>query len=378
MAKSKRHAQQHQKKKQGGGFKKGKKTADEEPAELDVASFIEEQELEMDPEVAELLNEDEPAQVKKASKKRKAKLDNGRRLDMDTEGPVAETDEPVIDDDEAEAELKALLALSGQKETEDDEEDVLVEKVFANNTTALLSRLDDIRLDRKDNKLPWIQIMAITSPTPLDLDAADVDDDLKREQAIYNQAVYAAVEGRKRCRAAGVAFSRPDDYFAEMVKSDEHMAKVRQKLLDEAASMQAAEQARKQRDLKKFGKKVQQEKLAQREKQKKAEIEKVKVARKKHASAEGSREDADDDFGIELEKDNSAGRKAGGKGGPGAKRKRRDEKFGFGGKKKFKKSNTSTSTSDMGGFDYKKMKGKAGVTKNRPGKSRRAGGRGKK
>ena len=51
--------------------------------------------------------------------------------------------------------------------------------------------------------------------------------------------------------AAGVPFSRPDDFFAEMIKSDEHMAKVRQRLLDEAASMQAAERARKQRDLKK-------------------------------------------------------------------------------------------------------------------------------
>jgi len=43
----------------------------------------------------------------------------------------------------------------------------------------------------------------------------------------YKQALEVARLGKEKVIAAGVTFTRPDDYFAEMVKSDEHMAKAR-------------------------------------------------------------------------------------------------------------------------------------------------------
>lgn len=64
-------------------------------------------------------------------------------------------------------------------------------------------------------------------------------------------------------------FHRPDDYFAEMLKTDAHMSTIRQSLLDESAGIKASEEARKLRDAKKFGKKVQVERLKEREKEKK-------------------------------------------------------------------------------------------------------------
>lgn len=70
-------------------------------------------------------------------------------------------------------------------------------------------------------------------------------------------------------------FSRPTDYFAEMVKSDEHMGKIKKKLFDEAAAKKASAEARKQRDLKKFGKQVQVAKLQQRDKEKRETLEKI-------------------------------------------------------------------------------------------------------
>jgi len=60
-----------------------------------------------------------------------------------------------------------------------------------------------------------------------------------------------------------------------MVKSDEHMGLVRQKLVDMAASKKAAAEARKQRDLKKFGKQVQVEKRQERERAKKETLERI-------------------------------------------------------------------------------------------------------
>jgi rRNA-processing protein EBP2 len=80
--------------------------------------------------------------------------------------------------------------------------------------------------------------------------------------------------------AASKPFTRPDDYFAEMVKSDDHMERIRQKLLDESASIKASEEAKRQRQLKKFGKKVQVARQLERQKEKKALDEKVKAFKK--------------------------------------------------------------------------------------------------
>jgi len=58
------------------------------------------------------------------------------------------------------------------------------------------------------------------------------------------------------------------------------MLRVRQRLLDEDAQIKASEQARKQRESKKFGKKVQIEKLQERQKKKSEELEKIKTMKK--------------------------------------------------------------------------------------------------
>lgn len=55
------------------------------------------------------------------------------------------------------------------------------------------------------------------------------------------QALSAAVEAISRFQSAGVSWLRPPDYYAEMVKSDEQMAKIKdrlmyeQQLIDQAA-----------------------------------------------------------------------------------------------------------------------------------------------
>jgi rRNA-processing protein EBP2 len=51
-------------------------------------------------------------------------------------------------------------------------------------------------------------------------------------------------------------------------------------LLDESAAVKASEDAKRQRDLKKFGKKVQIEKLQERQKKKSEEMEKIKMLKR--------------------------------------------------------------------------------------------------
>ena len=49
---------------------------------------------------------------------------------------------------------------------------------------------------------------------------------------------------------------RPGDYYAEMVKTDDHMRRVRQCLLSRQKMLENKEKARKLREHKKYGKKV--------------------------------------------------------------------------------------------------------------------------
>jgi rRNA-processing protein EBP2 len=75
--------------------------------------------------------------------------------------------------------------------------------------------------------LPWIETMTVTSSKPIEV---DVEDDMARELAFYQQALEAVQIGRELVKKAGVDFARPEDYYAEMLKSDEHMAKVKKEV----------------------------------------------------------------------------------------------------------------------------------------------------
>lgn len=113
---------------------------------------------------------------------------------------------------------------------------------------------------------------------------SDVSNDVERELEFHRQALSAVQEARRLLKAEGAPFTRPTDYFAEMVKADEHMAKINAKMIDEAASKKASADARKQRDLKKFGKQVQVAKLQERDKERKQTLDKIKVLKRSQLS----------------------------------------------------------------------------------------------
>lgn len=179
------------------------------------------------------------------------------------------------------------------------------------------------------------------------------------------------------------------------------MGKIKAKMTDGATNKKAAAEARKQRDLKKFGKQVQVAKLQERDKAKRETLDKINLLkrsifplfkpssqfcwhvlltlchseRKNSDTAVGATNE-EDLFDVALDdaakedrssrpKKESSGRRA-----PPNKKQKKDERFGFGGKKRFSKSTDAASTADMKGFSSRKMKGKKGTQ--RLGKSRRA------
>ncbi|CDU22092.1 related to EBP2-required for pre-rRNA processing and ribosomal subunit assembly [Sporisorium scitamineum] len=277
------------------------------------------------------------------------------------------------------------------------------QRIKINNEPALRRMYEDIRLDSptSSSKLPWIETMRITYPTSISTEVTDVENDLERELAFYKQALHAAVEGKKLVQASGTPFTRPSDYFAEMVKTDEHMERIRQKLLDESAAIKASEAAKKQRELKKFGKKVQVEKLQERIRNKKELNERIAGLKRKHGSIEDASGADADEFDVRLEEAIGGPSAAADTKKPKLTAKRaptnkakmprnaRDAKYGFGGKKRYSKSNTAESTNDFSlgptrgarGSKPKVTSGKTGFrakqksgAAKRPGKARRAAG----
>lgn len=53
-----------------------------------------------------------------------------------------------------------------------------------------------------------------------------VHNDFKRELLFYRQAQAAVLEAIPRLKSMGIKTKRPEDYFAQMAKTDEHMQKV--------------------------------------------------------------------------------------------------------------------------------------------------------
>ncbi|OSS43351.1 hypothetical protein B5807_11939 [Epicoccum nigrum] len=286
------------------------------------------------------------------------------RLDdseSDVSGDDDEEEEDEDDDEDEDIPLSDIESLASE-----DKGDIIPhQRLTINNTAALTAALKRIELPY--SKLAFSEYQSVTTTEPVEI--ADIDDDLNRELAFYKQCLSSVKDARGRLKKEGVSFSRPADYFAEMVKSDEHMGKIKAKLIDEAAGKKASAEARKQRDLKKFGKQVQVAKMQERAKEKRDTMEQINLLKRKRQGADITKTNEEDLFDIGLEADDSKPDRREKRAGGDNKRHKKNEKFGFGGKKRHAKSNTAESTNDGRGYSAKKMKGAA---KARPGKARRA------
>merc|ERR1712154_338111 len=142
-------------------------------------------------------------------------------------------------------------------------------KQFINDVAGMEECLADLQ-----NGLSWIERLDVCVDMPtsnkglaLEEEVAsanldgDVHNDFKREMSFYQQAQAAVLWAYPRLQTLGVPTLRPTDYFAQMAKTDEHMKKVREKLVEKKTSMERSEKAKKLRELRKFGKKVQQDVL---------------------------------------------------------------------------------------------------------------------
>ncbi|XP_022129318.2 probable rRNA-processing protein EBP2 homolog [Pieris rapae] len=279
---------------------------------------------------------------------------------MTTSDFVLNDSDSEIDSDEElqEAFAKGLLKPGLNEEIE------RVEKKYANNVADLKTKLKEFQL-----KLPWVETLdLVTTVAPMAPDVAlqiqqtairrknlqenskgkqvydptndPVLNEFKRENLIHRQAQSAVLDGIKRLKDLNIPTRRPDDFFAEMAKTDEHMQKVRKNLMAKQAAQARVEKVRQLRDQKKMAKRVQIDTKLKQAADKRQMLEQLKRVRKGKST--------DLDF---LDDNKGKGKKGNVKNKVNKRRVMKDEKFGFGGKKKGSKLNTRESSSQMDGFN---------------------------
>ena len=282
----------------------------------------------------------------------------------DSEGEDSENDEEEEsgkeDEEEAEEEEEEEDIPLSDVDEDSDADVVPHTKTTINNKAALRDAL--ARIELPWSKHSFQEHQSIVSAEKTELSIKDIYDDTERELAFYKQSLDAAKQAKAALLKLKVPFSRPMDYFAEMVKTDEHMDKLKSKLLEEAANKKASEEAKRQRLLKKFGKQVQVATLQERAKQKRETLDKIKSLKRKRGSGLTN----DDEFQVALEEATNEHQRENKRAKPNGKRLAKDAKFGQGGKKRGMRKNDATSSADVSGFSNKKGK------TFRPGKSKRS------
>merc|ERR1712060_242771 len=92
----------------------------------------------------------------------------------------------------------------------------------------------------------------------------------KREEAFAAQAKELVAEGYRRFRVMKIPASRPQDFLAEMFKTDDQMLKVRAKIVDEQKRIGIVDERRRNQANAKFGKQtgIKRQELKAKEKKK--------------------------------------------------------------------------------------------------------------
>jgi rRNA-processing protein EBP2 len=272
-------------------------------------------------------------------------------------GPDSDEEEEA-EDAELEAELAALRSIQREAGDEDRSDDEGVDDIKKPS----YNREGMQRCVNNMGTLPFIESQAVSD---FQLETLNENDDLEREMAFYNHTLQAVSHGFSKLKQLDVPVIRPKDFFCENLKTDSHMAKIKDKLILEEKKM-AALDSRKNRDLnKKFNKKMAAEKHALESQNKKKDFKEVSKLRKGGDGKEGAKESR-----VERHME-----------GKSFKRLNMDKKYGFGGKEKImqRKMSDKKSLNDMSAFNPKAgkhtrgRKGSSSSLSPRPARTRSTG-----
>lgn len=248
----------------------------------------------------------------------------------------------------ARSQLRPGEAIAGDEGTEEASRGVCIKP-------AILQKLQDItyQVPEGAKRVPWVDSMTIDGQQEVPKGIGPKDG-VKLESAFVRMAGDAVKEAYRRLKVMKIPCSRPSDFYAEMLRSDQMMFRVRERASEEQRRIKIVEDRKKSQMAKKFAKKARSKKLEARAEEKRQSLQEIKTWQKK-TKRDGNNVD-DQDLDNILDRQNRRGKGEGkgeqgkGKKGKPAKSKKReafDKKFGYGGKKKRARENDVKSTDDF-------------------------------
>ena len=121
---------------------------------------------------------------------------------------------------------------------EEQQEEIYSEDPSINLVDEINEKINSIKndiqkfYDAKNKKIDWLEFPVEISQSSIPQNV-NPDDDIKRELIFYNIAKENAIQGMIKLKQLGEKINRPDDYFVEMLKSDEQMVKVKKQIINE-------------------------------------------------------------------------------------------------------------------------------------------------
>jgi len=103
-------------------------------------------------------------------------------------------------------------------------------------------------------------------------------------------------------KQSNVPIERPDDFFAEMLKSDSHMLKVKNKLVKQQVTITGFEERKQKKENKKFAKAIQSYRIQEKSKEKKKNFEAIDKWKKEIKDKGESARGLDDFMGSKERK----------------------------------------------------------------------------
>ena len=138
-----------------------------------------------------------------------------------------------------------IIRANKDKEDEKEQEQGLEEYSYEEDSIESINLIDELAekfnsiqsdvqklYDSKNRKITWLEFPIEISSTEIP-EYLNPDDDIKRELIFYNIAKENAIKEMIELKKLGEKLNRPDDYFVEMLKSDEQMMKVKKQIINE-------------------------------------------------------------------------------------------------------------------------------------------------
>ncbi|CRG97296.1 nucleolar preribosomal assembly protein, putative [Plasmodium gallinaceum] len=153
---------------------------------------------------------------------------------------------------------------------------------FNQNKVLLVKKLQEIEL-KSNNPNEWLEKLDITSSEHFYMKNINLFGNCeKREEEFLQIAHKNLIEALKKLQDLNISFNRPYDFLADMIKSDIHMEKVRQKILKDHEKSEIREKNKLKRINKKFNKKCGSLKVKNQKEaiQKKKNLEKIDELKK--------------------------------------------------------------------------------------------------